>query len=53
MKIELTFEELRLIQGWAPSSFHPSTQALKRKINNIVAAAEVREGNKYIERDKA
>lgn len=52
MKIELDLRELQEIATWAPQrTIHPSTQALTRKIRNIVAAAESREGEKYIEKE--
>jgi hypothetical protein len=53
MKIELTLSELQMIAAWAPKSLHPSTQELRRKINNIVLAAEADDGAQYIEKDRA
>lgn len=54
MKIELDLRELQMIATWAPKqAYHPSTQALKRKINSIVLAAEAQEGAKYIEKGSA
>ena len=51
MKVELTLSELQLIKSYIPKSVHPSTQALRQKLNKIVMAAEIKEGAEFITED--
>jgi hypothetical protein len=53
MKVELSLSELQMIASWGPKSLHPSTQELKRKIDNIVLAAKAKEGEKYIDNTRS